>query len=235
MLSQAREKEKKARASKAFTVRVLQSKISDKRANDIAVTVRSVIVGQHETALDARGKKSKSISKSHLARVRTQLLEPKSAGKVINCLRTMSPTTTGTNNTGPIHAVCLDSTDKEAHEQYFAQIGSVATSSVAALSTALANVHIVDLLTAPDMGFGAPASSPGLLAGAVPSAEAILDGLQQITPQLLALGYATSNAILPDHTGVIVPTDRISVLTCEYFRLICNAQVLTGCYRLVGF
>lgn len=220
MLSEAREKEKKARARKAFTVRALQSKISDKRAKDTAMTVRSVIVGDHEIPIDAKGKKSRPVSKSDLARVRTQLLEQKSASKVIDHLRTMSPTGAGNMNCGPIHAVCLDSTDKEAHEQYFAQIESVASSTVSALSAALANVHIVDLLTAPDMGFGAPASSPGLLAGAVPSAEAIIDGLEQITPQLLALGYATSNAILPDHRGVVVPTDRISVLTCGYFVLL---------------
>ena len=217
MLSEAREKERKARTSNAFTVRALQSRISDKRAKDSAVTVRSVIVGIHDVSPDAKGKKSKPVSKSDLVRVKAQLLEPKSAAKVINHLRIMSPTDVGISNTGPIHAVCLDSTDKEAHEQYFAQLGSVATSSVTALSATLANIHLVDLLAAPDMGFGAPASSPGLFAGAVPSPGAIIDGLQQITPQLLALGYATSNAITPDHQGVIVPTDRISVLTCGYF------------------
>jgi hypothetical protein len=191
------------------------------------MSVRAVILGDHEVAVDAKGKKSKPVSKSDLARVRAHLLEPKSASKVINHLRTMSPTDTGTINTGPIHAVCLDTTDKEAHEQYFAQLS---TSAAAALSVAIADIHIVDLLTAPDLGFGAPASSPGLFAGAVPSAEAIIDGLQQITPQLLALGYATSNAILPDHKGVIVPTDRISILTCGYFCLFCYTKVLTAGY-----
>jgi hypothetical protein len=58
----------------------------------------------------------------------------------------------------------------------------------------------------------------------------------QITPQLMALGYATGKACLPDHTGacmrsllntalshifsltgVYPPTDRISVLTCKPF------------------
>ncbi|KAG1735119.1 uncharacterized protein EDB91DRAFT_1348393 [Suillus paluster] len=215
VLSKVHEKEKKSRASKAFTVRALQSKTSDKRARDTAALVRSVIVGDHEIALDSRVKKSKPLTKSDLARVKAQLLDPKSASKVIGHLHAMSASLSdsGTANTGPIRAVCLDSTDKEAHEQYFVQFGSVATASVTALSEALADVHLVDLLAAPDMGFGAPASSPGLLAGAVPSAETIIDGLQQITPQLLALGYATSKAILPDHKGVIVPTDRLSVLT----------------------
>ncbi|KAG0700714.1 hypothetical protein DFH29DRAFT_832180 [Suillus ampliporus] len=215
VLSKAHEKEKKSRASTAFTVRALQSKTSDRRARDTAVMVRSVIVGDHEIALDGRVKKSKPPSRSDIARVKAQLLNPKSASKVIGHLHTMSAslTDTSTANTGPIRAVCLDSTDKEAHEQYFVQFGSVAAATVTALSEVLANVHIVDLLAAPDMGFGAPASSPGLLAGAVPSAEAIIDGLQQITPQLLALGYATSKTILPDHKGVIVPTDRLSVLT----------------------
>ncbi|OJA09201.1 hypothetical protein AZE42_00680, partial [Rhizopogon vesiculosus] len=122
VLSEAREKEKKARASKAFTVRALQSRISNKRAKDTAMTVRSVIVGDHEVAVDTKGKKSKPVSKSDLARVKAQLLEPKSASKVINHLRVMSSTDKGTSGTGPIHAVCLDSTDKEAYEQYFAQL-----------------------------------------------------------------------------------------------------------------
>ncbi|KAG1730780.1 hypothetical protein EDB19DRAFT_1371310 [Suillus lakei] len=213
-LSKAHEKEKKSRASKAFTVRALQSKASDRRARDTAIMVRSVIVGDHEM-VDGRAKRSKPLSKSDLARVKAQLLEPKTASKIIDHLHAMSAssTDTGSANTGPIHAVCLDATDKEVHEQHFVQLGSVATATVTALSESLANVHLVDLLTAPDMGFGAPASSPGLLAGAVPSAETIIDGLQQITPQLLALGYATSKAILPDHKGVVVPTDRLSVLT----------------------
>lgn len=213
-LSKAQEKEKKSRASKAFTVRALQSKASDRRARDTAAMVRSLIVGDHEM-VDGRAKRSKPLSKSDLARVKAQLLEPKSANKIIEHLHEMSlsSTDTGSANTGPIHAVCLDAIDKEVHEQHFVQLGSVATATVTALSDTLANVHLVDLLAAPGMGFGAPASSPGLLAGAVPSAEAIIDGLQQITPQLLALGFATSKAILPDHKGVVVPTDRLSVLT----------------------
>ncbi|KAG2132441.1 uncharacterized protein EDB93DRAFT_906025 [Suillus bovinus] len=212
--SKAHEKEKKSRVSKAFTVRVLQSKASDRRARDTAAIVRSVIVGDHEM-VDGRAKRSKPLSKSDLTRVKAQLLEPKSARKIMDHLHSMSASSadTGSANTGPIHAVCFDAVDKEVHEQHFVQLGSVATATTTALSDALSNVHLVNLITAPDLGFGAPASSPGLLAGAVPSAEAIIDGLQQITPQLLALGYATSKAVLPDHKGVVVPTDRISVLT----------------------
>jgi hypothetical protein len=225
-LSKAQEREKKSRASKAFTVRALQSKASDRRARNTAAMVRSVIVGDHEM-VDSRAKSSKPLSKSDLARVKAQLLEPKSASKIIGHLHAMpaSSSDTGSTNTGPIHAVCLDAVDKEIHEQHFVQLGSVATATTTALSDALANVHLVDLL-APDMGFGAPASSPGLLAGAVPSAETIIDGLQQITPQLLALGYATGKAITPDHKGIVVPTDRISVLTCAYFHFIGIVHVL---------
>ncbi|KAG2358459.1 hypothetical protein BDR07DRAFT_1171010, partial [Suillus spraguei] len=187
---------------------------SDRRARDTAVMIRSVIVGDHEM-MHSGAKKSKSLSTSDLARVKAQLLDPKSSRKIIDHLHTMSASLadTGSVNTGPIHAVCLDAIDKEIHEQHFIQLGSVATATATTICDALANVHLVNLLTAPDMGFGAPASSPGLLAGAVPSAETIIDGLQQITPQLLALGYASSKAILPDHKGVIVPTDRLSVLT----------------------
>jgi hypothetical protein len=192
--------------------------------------VRSVIVGDHEM-VDSRAKSSKPLSKSDLAHVKAQLLEPKSASKIIGHLHAMSASSsdTGSTNAGPIHAVCLDAVDKEIHEQHFVQLGSVATATTTAISDALVNVHLVDLL-APDMGFGAPASSPGLLAGAVPSAETIIDGFQQITPQLLALGYATGKAITPDHKGVVVPTDRLSVLTCSYFRFIGIVHVLIVSY-----
>jgi hypothetical protein len=34
-----------------------------------------------------------------------------------------------------------------------------------------------------------------------------------ITPQLLSLGYATGKELMPDHSHVYPPTDRMSVLT----------------------
>lgn len=76
------------------------------------------------------------------------------------------------------------------------------------------NLHVVNLLKAPDLGLGQPGDGPGLLAGALPTAETVINGIIQITPQLMALGFATGKAIIPDHHGIYPPTDRISVLTC---------------------
>ncbi|KAA1476002.1 hypothetical protein DENSPDRAFT_883981 [Dentipellis sp. KUC8613] len=141
----------------------------------------------------------------------------------------------------PIHAVCLSLGEEEADKKAFCRLKetsappasdagatrekgitmeaikstlpSVATASVDSLVEAFKDMHLISLVTAPDLGLGQPGDGPGLLAGAVPTAETVLQGFEQITPQLMALGYATGKAVLPDHTGVYPPTDRISVLT----------------------
>jgi len=208
---------KKSRASRSFTVYSLRTASTEKRAKESAVIIRSIIVGHHNVPSDAKPVKAKAFSRSAVARVKSQLLKPKAATKVVAQLKALSPQPTDvpTGPNIPIRAVCLDVTDDEAYERYFSKLGPVVFASIEALAATLANIHIVDLLMAPNMGFGASADAPGLFAGAVPTAEVILEGLQQITPQLLALGYATGKAVLPDHKGVTVPTDRISVLTCK--------------------
>jgi hypothetical protein len=141
---------------------------------------------------------------------------------------------------GPIHAVCLDCTEEEADEYHFSRLvtgnerplsdepaeearvtvyndePSIARANLESLVLVLRNLHIVTLVSSPDLGLGHPPSDPGPLAGAVPSAQAVNDGMMEITGQLLALGFATSKAVYPDHTGVYPPKDRLSVLTCEY-------------------
>ena len=86
--------------------------------------------------------------------------------------------------------------------------------TIESVAEAFRNLQVVNLLKAPDLGLGQPGDGPGLLAGAVPTAETVINGIVQITPQLMALGYATGKAIIPDHHGIYPPTDRISVLTC---------------------
>lgn len=205
---------KKSRTSRAFTVHSLRTASTEKRAKESAAIIRSIIVGDHNVPLDVR---TKAFSRSAVARVKSQLLKPKAATKMVAQLKILppQPTDVPTGANVPIHAVCLDVTDDEAYERYFSKLGPVVSASIEALATTLANIHIVDLLMAPNIGFGASADAPGLFAGAVPTPETILEGLQLITPQLLALGYATGKAVLPDHKGVTVPTDRISVLTCK--------------------
>jgi len=63
------------------------------------------------------------------------------------------------------------------------------------------------------LGLGQAGDESGLLAGALPTAETVMNGIVQITPQLMALGYATGKTIIPDHHGIYPPTDRISILT----------------------
>ncbi|CDO75681.1 hypothetical protein BN946_scf184941.g34 [Trametes cinnabarina] len=195
-------------------------------------------------------------------KVKAQLLDSKSAQKVIAQLRTLptsdhpvvvGKTITGkpveTPPRGPIHAVCLPYTDAEADEKHFSkldklevaaapsnspsaspktkeqtlyltavssaasQIACVTATSLEKLKEVFAELNVVSLITTPDLGLGQPADGPGLLSGAIPSATAVVHGIEEITPQLMALGYATGKAVLPSHTGVYPPTDRMSVIT----------------------
>ena len=91
---------------------------------------------------------------------------------------------------------------------------SFAFADITTIVPVLRSMKLVTLVTAPDLGFGQPPDSPGLLAGSVPSTQAFAEGLQEVTGQLMALGFATSKVVFPNHSGVYPPTDRISVLTC---------------------
>lgn len=139
----------------------------------------------------------------------------------------------------PIHAVCLASTDEEADEKHFSRLRtshtaqtsglssvasssqgriSVGTASLESLIPVLRDLRLVSLLASPDLGFGQPVSDKddtGILAGSVPSAGAVVDGFEEITKQLMSLGFATSKAVFPSHAGIYPPEDRMSVLTCE--------------------
>ncbi|KAG7449543.1 uncharacterized protein BT62DRAFT_590505 [Guyanagaster necrorhizus] len=230
-LSAAEEHEKKVDASSAALSKhfLLSSKAkSDKRAKQSAEVVRALIVGQG-------GRSTKgSPAKPMVSQVKSELMKPKTANRVIAYLRdlsvedlTMQVSPPPRRKKGPIRAVCLANTDEREHELHFAQINSdvgvsekqtfgefsVAAAPADKLSQMFDEMHIVDLIRSPDLGLGQPGDGEGLLAGAVPTAETVLNGIQQITPQLMALGYATGKAVLPDHTGVYPPTDRMSVLT----------------------
>ena len=139
----------------------------------------------------------------------------------------------------PIHAVCLDCTDEEADQYHFSKLAttpevemralrdypapspkpgetSFASADITTVVLVLRSMKLITLVTAPDLGFGQPPDSPGLLAGAVPSSQMFGEGLQEITGQLMALGFASSKVVFPSHTGVYPPTDRMSVLTCMF-------------------
>lgn len=240
-LSNEEDHEKKARASAALSKhRAKRSKSvrtpsSEKRARESALILRSIIIGPLSIS-PAASKSTKAVSKPQLNKVKAQLLQPKSANRVIAQLRALPVADAVVNEkdkagkvlvaqaSGPIHAVCLEWTEEEADRNHFnrhltakgdgngevaggglvvqsLETPSVATASVATLSETFRDLQIVSLISAPDLGLGEAGDGEGLLAGAVPTAETIIKGVQQITPQLMALGYATSQAILPDHSG----------------------------------
>lgn len=144
-------------------------------------------------------------------------------------------------NGAPIHAVCLPCTDEEADKLYFSKLktghhllthehlttvpshhaskpATMATASLESLFSVLSELRLVSLLHSPDLGFGQAVSEndAGPLTGSVPSAATVMQGFDEITKQLMALGFATSQAVFPSHTGIYPPEDRLSVLTCGY-------------------
>ncbi|KAI0266767.1 hypothetical protein BC834DRAFT_789191, partial [Gloeopeniophorella convolvens] len=199
---------------------------ADRRAQQSALVVRSLIVGQNRNENGLPAPESR-VSRAQLSKVKSQLLEPKMANKLIAQLKSLPalPGSASRANT-PIHAVCLSYADEEASEKHFSRLRdeepvteralrlpTVASATVDSVTEAFKDLHVVSLFTAPDLGLGQPGDGPGLLAGAVPTAETVINGIVQVTPQLMALGYATGKAIIPDHKGLYPPTDRMSVLT----------------------
>lgn len=198
---------------------------ADKAAEKNALAVQRLIVGS--SSISPSGAKAPPVSHTQLTKIKSELMQPKAANRLIAKLRALpmpdlpedkqeDEDKAPAKARGPIHAVCLEDTDSTAKERTFTKLdaASVATASLAALTSLISETHIVDLLTAPDFGLGQPGNGKGLLAGAIPTAETVIEGAQRITPQLMALGYATDRALaMPDHSGIHPPTDRMSVLT----------------------
>ena len=246
VLSAEQEHKRKLQALDDRAKRSVRASSADKKAKESAVIVRSLIVGP--TGITLPDVKVKPISKPKVEKVKSQLLKPKTANRVIAQLRALPASTEhpshtdGASNTlrpaAPIHAVCLRFTDAEVEARHFSKLthaashgenaeqavnttsvpagaASVYSASVAQLTAVFDEMDLVNLVTAPNMGFGASADAPGLFSGSVPTAQTIIEGVEEITPQLMSLGYATGKAILPDHSGIHPPVDRMSVLTCK--------------------
>ncbi|THH27851.1 hypothetical protein EUX98_g6341 [Antrodiella citrinella] len=220
-LSSVQEREKRHQVATDHAIWERKESRSDRRARASAQVVRSFIVGPSMTPSQPKAK----ISSRKLEQVKSELVNPKSANRVIAQLRAMPSSDHPAGDaaqypSGPIHAVCFAYTDADAHEKHFSKltedsdgieqttqramnvksamtsVANVTNASLSQIATLFSELHIVSLITAPDLGL-----------------ETVLQGVQQITPQLMALGYATGNVILPDHSGVYPPTDRMSVIT----------------------
>ncbi|KDQ57618.1 hypothetical protein JAAARDRAFT_105292, partial [Jaapia argillacea MUCL 33604] len=212
---------------------------SDKRAKESALIVRSLIIGPSSISPTSPKVAKAAVTKPQIGKVKAQLLEPKSANKVIAQLRQL-PVSDGeygsdskdvSIHTTPIHAVCLPFTESEVQSHFdccllepsqpgapepLAGTAGVSTATITALASLFEGLHLVNLLTAPDLGLGHAVGSQeeGILSGALPTPETVIKGITQITPQLMSLGYATGKIVAPSHTGEFYPpTDRMSVLT----------------------
>ncbi|KAI0032245.1 hypothetical protein K488DRAFT_14467, partial [Vararia minispora EC-137] len=207
--------------------------ISERRAQHNALIVRTLIVGPGGTCPSPA---KTTVSKSDVNRTKAALLEPREANKVIAHLRALPPADAPATR-APIHAVCLPLRDADADMKHFHQmkvelatsgdtgevrergismasvVPTVASATLDSIAETFKGLDLVSLVTTPDFGLGQPADGKGILAGALPTAETVINGAIQITPQLMSLGYATGRAIVPNHTGIYPPIDRMSVLT----------------------
>ena len=218
---------------------------SEKRAKKSALQLRAIIIGPTSMAAP---KMTLTVAKPQLSKLKSQLMQPKTANKLIAQLRTLPASGQPSigNTCRPIHAVCLAHTDLEEDHIHFAKLSpaegqlsaqgidvpGVISAPFDTLTDMFKGMHVIDLVTSPDLGLGQPGNGKGVLAGAVPTAETVLQGVKQITPELMALGYATGKVISTDHSGksgtaahrsyvyfflgIYPPTDRMSVLTCEF-------------------
>ena len=201
----------------------------DRQAKQSALLVHSFIVGK-DTDEGGVASPQVPISSAQLKNVKAQLLKPKTANKVIAQLKALpSSPNSASHPSQPIQAVCLPYSDEEADGKRFSTLrnlkspqtttdtpGTSAKGStpIDAITDAFKTVHIVNLFTAPGLGLDGSEDGEGILAGALPSAETVLNGFMQITPQLMALGYTAGKSLVPNHEGIYPPTDRLSVLTC---------------------
>jgi hypothetical protein len=193
---------------------------SDKRAKNSALALRSLIVGPTSTLASQN---TPALTTPNLANIKSQLLQPKTANKVIANLKELPACDDPlhANKSGPIHAVCLAYTDAEADVLHFSKLISlsgdrereIAVSGLPSMFSVpidkiaelFNEMHIIDLVNAPDfLGLGQPGDGPGILSGALPTAETVIEGVERITPELMALGYATGKAVMPDHTGILL-------------------------------
>lgn len=78
------------------------------------------------------------------------------------------------------------------------EVTSVVTQAVGEVSELLSHINIVSLVTTPALGLGQSVEGPGLLSGALPTAETILKGIEELTPEIMSLAYATGHEIRPD-------------------------------------
>lgn len=216
-LSEIQEHEKKEHAAAALSKRLAKplSSNPDKRAQQSAFLVRGMIIGPTSSSPML----SSAVAKPQLGKLKTQLMEPKSANRIIAHLRELSVDSgdgTQAKRSGPIHGVCLAYTDSEEHDLRFSKLGSTSEAnvntfftvmdsvSVETLSSMFNEMHVIDLVKSPDFGLGQPGDGDGILAGALPTAETVINGIEQMTPQLMGLGYAVGHAIVPDHTGKLI-------------------------------
>jgi hypothetical protein len=206
-----------AREAQASTSKASKAKSTSQNAKQSALLLKSIIVGPTNT-------KASTVSKQQLNRINSQLANAKKANEIISHLRTL---TVGDNANDkavgqPIHAVCLAYTEEEADQKHFALLApgagaekteagktpipalvspNLVSADLSALQNMWNKMHVVNLITAPALGLGQSGDGPGLFAGAVPTAATIIQGIDQITPQLMSIGFAAGKAIVVSHAG----------------------------------
>ncbi|OJT06312.1 hypothetical protein TRAPUB_8720, partial [Trametes pubescens] len=143
----------KATARQEYIERKMVRTRSEQRAHASALVGRELIVGPFATPTAAPPKSEKvsasgQTSLHKMRKVKSQLLEPKTAQKILTQLRALptsdAPIVVGKTGAGksvtslprgPIHAVCLPCTDTEAHEKHFSRLDKLQAAAPAPQAT----------------------------------------------------------------------------------------------------
>ncbi|KAJ3525697.1 hypothetical protein NM688_g8365 [Phlebia brevispora] len=242
-LSGDEEQKKKVLVSEDRVKRAFKIASADRRARESAVIVRSLIVGQNAiTIAESKPKpvtkakmskvKAELLQPKKANRVIAHLRALPSSSESLPPVNKLDASQGLASAAHPIHAVCLPLTDAAANEEHFskltveelaaggapqetteralnleatmAQVASVYNSSIGQLTTMFAEMHVVNFAVAGTAVEPVSDSTP---------AETIVKDVEEMTPEVMSLGYATGKVLLPDHSGIHPPTDRMSVLT----------------------
>ncbi|KAG6842091.1 hypothetical protein C0991_002745 [Blastosporella zonata] len=152
VLSTVHEHAKISSAASSFFKRAIRLSNSDKRAKKSALVVRALIIGPSASSFSSSRSTpaapkltlTSANARPQLNKLKSQLLEPKSANKVIAHLRALPVEDDHGARAprGPIHAVCLEHADADEERLHFA---TLTVTSTADTSTARTKTNQTDM------------------------------------------------------------------------------------------
>jgi hypothetical protein len=192
----------------------INSQLTDnKKANEIISHLRTLSVGDDKAAGQPIHAVCLAYTEEEADRRHFSLLAPGGGTATAEPTEEAKPAPTEAAKAEPTEAAKAEPTEAAKTEPPQAVLAPIpalvspktVTSEISALQDMWSNMHVINLITAPGLGLGQPGDGAGLLAGAVPTAATIIEGIDQITPQLMSIGFAAGKAIVISHAGAYDP------------------------------